>query len=530
MMVFLGTVTIHAEYGEWVYKSWVKEVKKYTSEPSFSNMPDNILEAYRFVWDEAMDGYTVYIRISKIMNNDQIIYQLDGANIGYYTMKKRIRAQITKQEWEKLKNSINVVLSYNYLGARDERRVYDAGTVITEIYRGGKNCYLWRYNALFKRDGEDIQIYLKTLSRIRKFYYQDIVNNKHRDKQVYDLQKELDEKKEFAEMQRQKKYEEEAKKRQAIYESKRLWESAQTGAVGGIGYFKNMNANIKNEKGQTPLMVAVKNGHTDVVRALSEAVVNVHEEDYEGKTAFDYIKMPTSREEDMYSRRMYGALRILEVFQIIKGKAKIVQYRYKNDLDVLKITIKGKSCDSFLFPKNTYCKTIGEPKNINKDIFKAIKEHNNTTFDNLVSTIDLEMKDKSNYSLLWQAIISKNLYAVNQLLQQGAEINGKDNNNHHTPIYYATINNDVELLKVLLQNGVDVNSKNQFGSYVLSTAMQGCDNFEAIALLLDNGANPYLKDRWGQTVLDKKPTFCKDKENIEKMKKLLKERSAFSPE
>ena len=275
-------------------------------------------------------------------------------------------------------------------------------------------------------------------------------------------------------------------------------------------------------------MIAVKNGYTDVVRSLDVAIVNVREEDYEGKTAFDYIQIPTSRMEDIYKKRIYGALRTLEVYQIIRGKAKMLQYSYKNDTDMLQITIKGKACDSFLFPRNTQCRAIEKPNNINKEIFKAIKDHNNTRFDTILPTVDIEMKDKRNYSLLWRAILSKNLYAVDQLLQKGVDMNGKDNNNHHTPIYFATINNKSELLKVLLQNGVDVNSKNQFGSYVLSTSMQGCDNFEAIALLLDNGANPYLKDRRGKTVFDKEPVFCKDKSKITKMRELLRTRSAFS--
>lgn len=314
------------------------------------------------------------------------------------------------------------------------------------------------------------------------------------------------------------------------YQEKRLWESARTGAVGGIGYFRGTNANIVNDDGQTPLMIAVKNGHTEVVRSLNEAIVNVHQEDYAGKTAFDYIQTPTSRMGDMYSRRMYGALRTLEVYQIIRDKAKIVEYSYKNTTDMLQVTIKGKgvNCDSFLFPKNTECRAIEVRTTQNNEIFNAIRSKNNSLFDALLPSVDIEMKDKRNYSLLWRAIISKNLYAVDQLLQKGADINGKDNNNHHTPIFFATINNKSELLKVLIKHGVDVNSKNQFGSYVLSTSMQGCNNFEAITLLLDNGANPYLKDKYGKTVFDKEPVFCKDKSKITKMKQLLEERSAFS--
>jgi len=312
------------------------------------------------------------------------------------------------------------------------------------------------------------------------------------------------------------------------YDEEKLWNSAKTGAIGGINYFKDVNANIRNEEGQTPLMIAVKNGYMDVVRSLERAIVNVREEDYAGKTAFDYIQIPTSRTEIMYNKRIYGALRTLEVYQIVRGKAKIVQYSYKNDTDILQVTLKGKECDEFLFPIKTQCSAIQEVENVNKDIFKAIKDHNNTLLDEVLPTVDIEMRDKRNYSLLWRAIISKNLYAVDQILQQGADINTKDNNNHHTPIYYATINNMSALLKVLIKHGVDVNSKNQFGNYVLSTSMQGCKNFETITLLLDYGANPYLKDKRGKTVFDKEPVFCKDKSNIIKMRELLKTRSAFS--
>ncbi len=74
-----------------------------------------------------------------------------------------------------------------------------------------------------------------------------------------------------------------------------------------------------------------------------------------GKTAFDYIKKPTNSREKIFSDRMYGSLRVLEVAQVVRNEAEIVQYSYKNNSNILKITIKGSDCDSFLFPKNTTC-------------------------------------------------------------------------------------------------------------------------------------------------------------------------------
>ena len=130
--------------------------------------------------------------------------------------------------------------------------------------------------------------------------------------------------------------------------------------------------------------------------------------------------------------------------------------------------------------------------------------------------------------MLWRAISYHNLYVVDKLLQKGADINESDHNGLYTPIFWATTTNDTKLLKVLLKNGANVNAKGKFGNFVLSKAMYKCDSFEAIALLLDNGANPYLKNKHGKTVFDKEPVFCKDKANIVKMQKLLKERSTFS--
>ena len=314
-----------------------------------------------------------------------------------------------------------------------------------------------------------------------------------------------------------------------IHNEKKLWESATTGAVGGIGYFKGMNANIKNEQGQTPLMVAVKNGYTELVRALGEAIVNVKETDDEGKTAFDYIRKPMSREDNIYSRRMYGALRVVEVEQIVRGKAKIVQYSYKHDTDILSLTIKGAKCEDFVFPEHTQCSALRESsKNL---IFKAIKDKNNTEFDKLLSNLtDLSIRNKSNYTPLWASIHYHNFYALEKLLDAGADMYALDQFDLKTPVYWAAMINDTKLLQVLLKHGADVDSKDLFGSTALSTATHKCNNFEAIAILLDNGANPYKQDKRGETVFDKVSASCKDKTNREKMLKLLKERSNFSKE
>ena len=221
-------------------------------------------------------------------------------------------------------------------------------------------------------------------------------------------------------------------------------------------------------------------------RSLFEAKVNVFDTDYEGKTAFDYIKTFSNTEIERKSTSVYGVLKTLEAYQIIRGKAKIVQYHYNRETNDLGITIKGNNCDNFIFPEQVKCQALKKRVESNHQIFKDIKDHNNTAFDIQINTVDIEIKNKSNYSLLWAGIFYKNNYVVNAVLKKGADINEADPNRLHIPISWAVQQNDVKLLQVLLDNGVDVNSIMKFGDPVIFKAIFQCNSFETISLLLDN--------------------------------------------
>ncbi|WP_309498486.1 RDD family protein [Sulfurovum sp.] len=148
-----------------------------------------------------------------------------------------------------------------------------------------------------------------------------------------------------------------AKYRNEMEKQRNLWESAQTGVFYKLGYFDGVDANMKNDNGETPLIVAVKYGHYDVVDSMKGSIVDVYLKDQNGKTAFDYIKQPYYKHEKIIIDKTYKSLRILEVAQIIKGKGRILQYEYTNDIDVLKIVMADANCSDFTFPENTQCKT-----------------------------------------------------------------------------------------------------------------------------------------------------------------------------
>jgi ankyrin repeat protein len=220
----------------------------------------------------------------------------------------------------------------------------------------------------------------------------------------------------------------------------------------------------------------------------------------------------------MYPNKVKQALMILEMYQITRGKAEIKSYSMENDR--LDIVIRGAACSAFLFPEYVHCKSL-KPSS-NHKIFKAIRKKDNAAFDRLLHGMrDLSIRDKFHTTPLWESILTHNYYALKKLLEAGANMYELDPFELGTPVYKTALSNDVKALKILLEHGADVDSKNIFGDTALMTAMFKCNNFEAIRMLLEYGADINYKNKRGQTVLDLKPSFCKDRKDIRKMKALI---------
>ena len=341
-------------------------------------------------------------------------------------------------------------------------------------------------------------------------------------------------------------------------ENQQFFEDAKKGYSYGLYHYKNKNLNIQNDEGLTPLMIAVKNKYANVIRAFAEGKVDINLKDSKGKTAYDYVE---------YGKQstLYGTLKYLEVMQMIKGKDKVVSYHSKNGM--LDFVLSKTKCEGYHFPKDTKCHETkkdvtryvdidyflnlrkskpavfkkvfpkykeGESheslnKQATKSFFNAIKKKDNNLFDTMIEHVDTKIKNRSKYSILWAGIFYKNYYVSSKILQKGADIYAYDPMNLRTPLLWAIQTNDVPLLKLLIKQGVDLNSKDKFGNPILFKSMYQCKSFDTIKMMLDKGADRHLKNKHGQTVFDIKPVFCKKKEDIDKMRTLLKGRNIVKP-
>ena len=92
---------------------------------------------------------------------------------------------------------------------------------------------------------------------------------------------------------------------------------------------------------------------------------------------------------------------------------------------------------------------------------------------------------------------TENLEIIELLIDKGADVNGKDDNDD-TPLHLSTNRNISELL---IAQGADVNAKDCFGSTPLHSNIFNQDK-DLVALLITNGADLNLMDEDGQTPLD----------------------------
>ncbi len=103
------------------------------------------------------------------------------------------------------------------------------------------------------------------------------------------------------------------------------------------------------------------------------------------------------------------------------------------------------------------------------------------------------------YNALHIAALIGHCKVIGILLQAGADINAKDNNDT-TALMRASLANKAEVVEALLQAGANINAKDNHGiTALMSAAMKG--NGEVIEILLKIHANINAKDKRGLTAL-----------------------------
>lgn len=313
-----------------------------------------------------------------------------------------------------------------------------------------------------------------------------------------------------------REYEKEQKILQRKEKQQALWKRLKKNIYYPEGYFKGVDANILDENGKTPLMLAVESGKLpDMERLFLESDVDFHIKDKEGRDVYEQLRkriQKGSRE----AQHVHNALRVLETKKALQGKAKIVGYTYKNAEDILSIVINKGKCENFDLPERTSCAVAIKKKKKKWDpIFDAIYHKDNDKLERLLAEGGhVNVKNGYGHSPLFYAT-PKYPHALKRLIESGADMYDLGKFGNSTPLMSAVRQNDTQSVKIFLEHGMDVNFKHPRGNRVLDVAVQQCKQKEMITLLRSYGAKFLTMDEV------KLKRYCKDADLFAEMKKLL---------
>lgn len=245
---------------------------------------------------------------------------------------------------------------------------------------------------------------------------------------------------------------------------------------------QNVDVNINDEYGTTPLLLATINNDTELVKQLISKGADVNIKDAYGITPLIFATFNNNIElakqlveknadvnandNDNHTPLMYATL---------SNNTKIAKFLITKGAN---INAKNKHNDSSLFY------ACG---NNNIELVKLLLEKG----------ADVNTKDTMGFtSLLWTCRAGY-MELSKLLIEKGADVNAKDGEGYTPLLYASSRNNNIELIKLLLKKGANVNTKNNYNQTSLMVASNS-DYTANATLLIQNGADVNAKDQYGE--------------------------------
>ncbi|HEV2799595.1 MAG TPA: ankyrin repeat domain-containing protein [Pyrinomonadaceae bacterium] len=118
---------------------------------------------------------------------------------------------------------------------------------------------------------------------------------------------------------------------------------------------------------------------------------------------------------------------------------------------------------------------------------------------------------------LLDSIIMRDMTRARALLEQGADVNAKDNEHGETPLIVAVKSSGVNMVRLLLEAGAKVDARDDWGRTALFYAPVSSEMF---AVLLRVGANVHARDEEANTLLMRKVSESASLAEIEELLRL----------
>ncbi|VDI03178.1 Hypothetical predicted protein [Mytilus galloprovincialis] len=249
-----------------------------------------------------------------------------------------------------------------------------------------------------------------------------------------------------------------------------------------------MDTRLRDEDGWSVLHAACSSGHTEVVKLLIKAGVDINIESTNGSTPFFLACIKGSYNTVKFLLDLNGNVFSSIVNITIKDQAKRSALHAAcnfGHLNVLKLLIDegmnvNDTADEFLTPLYFACQKG------HFDIVKFLLDLNGNTLNSIVDT---SIKGPNERSVLHVACYKGHTDIVKLLLDIGMNVGDKSNAGT-TPLYLACLTGRYEIVKFIFESKstVDTTTKTESGFSILHTA---CVNghTEVVKLLIEVGMN-----------------------------------------
>ena len=290
------------------------------------------------------------------------------------------------------------------------------------------------------------------------------------------------------------------------------------------------DVNQKMFGGMTALLWACwRNKSPEVIKALIANGADIYAESDNGKNALDYVYMNSN----LLADNLAEAVRCLEPDAVIKIKdikeEDIKEEDVKQEIKIEDVKSpaaeteisKDVKAAAHITTINYYgitdLMTLAENGDDPAEILKLIEQG-----------ADVNARDDAEQTaLMYAAVSNQNPEIISALLKSGADINARDDAGRTALMLAVSKNPNLDVIKTLIKaDGIEINSvQERNGWTALFWAAYSAVNPEVINILLDNGADAKIKGKFGESVtayarrnknLDVKSEVFKRLENLSK--------------
>lgn len=251
------------------------------------------------------------------------------------------------------------------------------------------------------------------------------------------------------------------------------------------GVAMDMDINVSNKHGWTPLSRAAAKGQESIVKLLLEKDVDVNSKDKSSRTPLwqaakngyeSTTKLLLEEGADVDLKDAYSRTPLWQA----------ATNEYEGVITLL--LDKGADIDSK--DKHGQTSLYQAATNGYEGITKLLLEKG----------ADVDSKDNSNRTPLWQAATKGHEGVLQLLLDNGADVDSRDIHTR-TPLYRATANGRKGVIRLLLKKGAKVNLKSKINGRTPLWEATRIGYEDIVQMLLEKGAKVDSEDKNGQTLL-----------------------------